>query len=705
MGNNGMENKMEKKDFLFEIGTEEIPARFLPSARQQLQKLSQAALAENHLAYESLRVFITPRRLAVLAQGVDAFQPDTQVEQKGPALKSAYDSEGKPSRALEGFCKSQNVAPADLVEREVKGNVYLFAIKEQPGRPASEVLPEICLQLIQKLNFPKPMRWGYEEMRFARPIRWLVALWGAEVLPLTVAGVQAGRYSRGHRVLGSQAVEIETPARYEAALEENYVIADPDKRAALVRQQVQACAEALGGVVDADEELLEEVIYLVEYPTALSGGFEEKYLDIPAELVITPMKEHQRYFPVFAPNGGLKNRFITVRNGDARFLDIVAAGNEKVLRARLADAAFFWTEDCKESLENWLPQLEKIVFHEKLGTLAEKVARMRALGAYLSEVLGYAPAERAKADRAISLMKADLLSRVVYEFAELQGIMGEYYARKDGEDAEVAQAIREHYLPRFAEDGLPESAAGKIAALVEKMDSLVGFFAVGIQPTGSQDPYALRRAAAGIVQIILQNRLEISLAAWISAAYAPFAQAGYATQTLEEVIPALTAFLGQRLENILDEQGVRYDVLNAVRAAGYDNLYQASLRAQALRAYAEKEAFGELIAGFTRAANILKKNPAPALAIQPALLVEPSEKALYTALGTVQERVAAAYAAHDYAAALDCIGSLRGAIDAFFTEVMVMTEEADLRQNRLALLGAVTALTSGIGDLAAIVSK
>lgn len=695
-----------KKDFLYEVGTEEIPARFLPGAVKQLRSLAGDALKEQLLAYEKLTVYATPRRLVLSVQGLDTVQPDSETEQKGPALKSAYDSEGKPTKALEGFCKGQGISFESLIQKELGGNLYLFAKKHLKGKSATEILPGIMLQLVNKLYFPKPMRWGYEELRFARPIRWLVALLGDEIIPLTIAGINSGRITRGHRVLGSAEINIPEPAQYEQLLLDNWVMVDQEKRRVESWRQIQALAQSLGGQVEEDQELLEEVVYLVEYPTALAGTFEDKYLSIPEELVITPMKEHQRYFPVHQKAGGLMNRFITIRNGDDRFLEIVAEGNGNVLRARLADAEFFWLEDIKEPLSAWESKLDNIVFHEKLGSLGQKSARVRNLGSGLGKALAYTDDELIRVDRAIFLMKADLLSRVVYEFPELQGIIGQYYAEKDGEDPEVAQAIQEHYLPRFAGDDLPESKTGIVASICEKLDSIVGFFAIGIQPTGSQDPYALRRAAAGIVQIIIRNRLELSLSGLITASYNLYAKDRVDLNvSLTETVTVVTGFLGQRLENILNEEGIAYDIVNAIAVVGYDNLFQAYNRAQALFQYSKNTGFAQVLEGFTRAANILKKNSFQAGLVKEELLAENAEKELFATVSIASGKIAAAVGEHRYEDALEIVGSLRDDIDRFFANVMVMTEDEALRLNRLRLLGEVIGLTEELGDLSQIVSR
>ncbi|MCL2817686.1 MAG: glycine--tRNA ligase subunit beta, partial [Clostridiales bacterium] len=502
------------KDLLLEIGTEEIPARFLPEAIGQMRQLAGEVLSAQRLPYDKLMVFATPRRLALFVHGLAAAQENSVAESKGPALAAAYDENGQPTRALLGFCKGQGIDSSQVEKKAVGGSVYVFARKEITGRPAVEVLPEVLPLIISKLSFPKPMRWAYEEMRFVRPIRWLTALFGSEIIPVEIAGIKSGRTSRGHRFFypsyfpglpygselkgspgedfpGGAEFEIRDAAEYVQTLRKYGVIVDQDERLKMIREKIsqllynESCrlpAPERGRklVWDEDEKLLQEVTFLVECPAALAGSFDAKYLDLPRELVITPMKEHQRYFPVYDENGALLNKFITVYDGGRE--DVVRAGNEKVLRARLADAEFFWYEDGKKPLESNLARLSAIVFHEKLGTLQEKVQRIRKLSAFLGQTLACDEPRLAAIDRAALLCKCDLVSRSVCEFTELQGIMGEYYARRDGETAEVAAALREHYLPRFAGDRPPQSEIGAILAIADKMDSVAGFFAAGMQP-------------------------------------------------------------------------------------------------------------------------------------------------------------------------------------------------------------------------------
>ncbi|MGI5891575.1 MAG: glycine--tRNA ligase subunit beta [Bacillota bacterium] len=702
---------MLQKDLLFELGVEEIPARFLPPAIKQMQSLAEITLKENLLTYDEIKIWATPRRLVLFVAGLADRQPDTNLEVKGPSLAIAYDNEGDPTKALLGFCKGQGVNEDDLIKKEIAGNTYVFANKQKKGLPAMEVLPQLLGDLVHNIYFPKPMRWGYEEMRFARPIRWIVALLGQEIIPLNICGQTSSNISSGHRVFGSDHIVLNNPGEYLQKLADNYVIVDQDKRRKMVWEQVQKVAIAQGGQVKPDPELLEEIVFLLEYPTALMGRFEEKYLHIPEELIITPMREHQRYFPVYDGNGSLMARFITVRNGDDNYLEVVAAGNEKVLKARLADAEFFWLEDIKKPLDNNIDKLSTIVFHEKLGTLLQKVQRVSKLAAYLAEKIALQDQQISKIERTIYLMKGDLLSNVVYEFPELQGIMGEYYANYAGEDAEVAQAIKEHYLPRFAGDDLPQTITGKVCAICDKLDSLVGFFAVDLQPTGSQDPYALRRAANGIVQIIIEQKspLTISLADLIGKSYDLLATELQLIIDKDSVIAAVRSFLGGRLENILTEQGVRYDVNNAIAAVGYDDLSDAYIRAITLQQYRHKPAFTELLVGFTRADNLLKnaaaKDALPLdLSVREKLLVEKTEIQLYNKLQEVAKKLHTIMLNKDYTAALAAIATLHEDIACFFNDVMVMVPEIELRNNRLALLNEIVTLSKDIGDLAQIVN-
>lgn len=692
------------KDLLFEIGIEEIPARFMEPALKQLRELAADGLQQAGLEYADMQVYGTPRRIALLVKDLAEMQPDSQQESKGPALKAAFDAAGQPTKALLGFCRGQGIEPDAVLQKEIKGVQYVYAVKHIQGRPTAELLPAMLEEIVHKLYFPKPMRWGNNEMRFARPIRWLVLLFGQEVLPLEIAGVKAGRVTRGHRFLGNGQAEIKEPAAYLLTLQNEYVVADQKVRREKIWAQIQAVAKVAGGQVKPDEDLLSELVYILEYPTALLGSFDAKYLEIPEELVVTPMREHQRYFPVYDAAGQkLLPHFITVRNGNSEHLDIVQAGNEKVLAARLADAEFFWHEDCSHPLADNLPRLAHIVFHEKLGTLDAKVQRIKTLAGHIATKLVFSDDDRRDTERAAELLKCDLVSNAVYEFTELQGIMGEYYAQHDGETPQVAAAIREHYLPRFAGDALPQTKAGIALALADRLDSLVGFFAQGMIPTGSQDPYALRRAAIGVMQILLQNKLGLNLLWLCQKAYAL-----YEGITLERDEPttleALAGFFEQRLENILAEEGVAYDVVNAVSGLPlFCPLYNYQ-KAHALADFRGDGEFAQLMAAYGRAANLLK-NAQPAAEVQEQLLEEQAERELFAALSAASSKVKSALALRDYLAALRVLASVRPQMDDFFEEVMVMAESEALRGNRLALLQKLVAMTAELGDLSALVSK
>ncbi len=691
------------RDLLFEIGIEEIPARFMEPALKQLRELTQAALAQAGLAYEDMQTYGTPRRIALLIENLAEMQPDSQTESKGPALKAAYGPDGAPSKALLGFCRGQGIDPEQVLQKEIKGVQYVYAVKEVKGRPTAELLPAMLEEIVHKLYFPKPMRWGSQEMRFARPIRWLVLLFGTEVLPLEIAGVKAGRVTRGHRFLGSGQAEIKEPAAYLMTLQNEYVIADQNLRREKIWTQIQAVAKVAGGMVKPDEELLSELVYILEYPTALLGSFDAKYLAIPEELVVTPMREHQRYFPVYDATGQkLLPHFITVRNGNSEHLDIVRAGNEKVLAARLADAEFFWQEDCAHKLEDNLPRLEHIVFHEKLGTLAAKVRRVQTLAGHIAAKLVFSETDKADTQRAAQLMKCDLVSNAVYEFTELQGIMGEYYACHDGEPAQVAQAIREHYLPRFAGDALPQTKAGIALALADRLDSLVGFFGQNLIPTGSQDPYALRRAAIGVTQILLQNKLSLNLQWLCQKAYGLYTGIEMVNDEAA-TLAAIANFFRQRLENVLGDEGVAYDVINAVAGLPLICPLYNYQKAHALADFKRDADFAQLMAAYGRAANLLK-NAGPAGEPDAKLFVEPAEGELYAALRAANSKVLSAIAKRDYLAALRDLAAVRPQLDAFFEAVLVMAEDEAVRANRLALLQMLVSMTAELGDLSALVN-
>lgn len=688
------------KDFLLEIGTEEMPARFVGPALEQLKDLAGNLLRDKRIGFGRVQTLGTPRRMAVYIAGLSEIQEPLVKEVKGPALKVAYTPAGEPTPAALGFARSHGVDIKDLVVKPVGPVEYVFAVKREEGGPTKAVLAEISPELVNGLHFPKPMRWGDLEFRFARPIRWILALYGREVVSFSLAGVQSGSITYGHRFLSKGAITITDPGDYFEKIRKAFVIADPVERKETIAGQVQEVARAEKGVAGKDEELLDEVTNLLEYPFAFSGSFDQSYLRIPKEVLITAMREHQRYFPVTAPDGSLLARFIAVRNGVSEHIETVRAGNEKVLRARLADAAFFWDEDQKTSLEERVPALKKIVWQESLGTVYDKVERITSLALHITESLG-AGEVLPVVGRASRLAKADLVTNMVYEFPELQGVMGREYALKSGEPPEVARGIFEHYLPRFAGDMLPSTMVGRILSLADKFDTLTGCFAVGIQPTGSQDPYALRRQALGICNIILDGGLVLSVREIAAGAYGGYAGKVSLKVGRESVLSELEEFFRQRIRGLLIERGYAYDIVDAVLAAGADDILGVLMRADAIGRFREEPAFDAVITAYNRANNLSKKYAGAG--VLPDLLQNPAEKDLYQRLAGVRQEVENLLEKRDYSGALRRMAVLREPVDNFFNAVMVMVDDESIRNNRLALLKSVAVLASPLADLGKVV--
>ncbi|APC07725.1 glycine--tRNA ligase subunit beta [Neomoorella thermoacetica] len=691
------------RDLIFEIGTEEIPARFMNPALEQMAAVASQLLQEYRLPCQKVATYGTPRRLALYLTALAENQEELVQEIKGPPVKAAYTADGQPTKAALGFARSMGVAVEELVTREYNGGQYVFAIKREQGRPAVTVLPELLLAVVNALSFPKPMRWGSLEIRFARPIRWLLALFGSEVIPVELAGLTASNQTYGHRFLAPGPHQVPTASAYFQVLEENYVLVDQHRRRQLIWEQITGLASREGGRVEKDPELLEEITYLLEYPTALAGHFDPEYLKLPQEVVITPMRDHQRYFPVWNAQGELLPRFITVHNGTADHLENISRGNERVLAARLADAAFFYQEDRQTPLAAKVPKLEEIVFQESLGTMMAKTRRLQRLAVNLVNTLDL-PAELVPlVERTAELAKADLVTAMVYEFPELQGIMGSYYAAHDGEKAEVCQGIRQHYWPRFAGDRLPDSLTGMVVGLADRLDTLVGCFGAGLIPTGSQDPYALRRQATGVVTIAVEFNLKFSLTASIAAAYEGYTAGGIQlARPLDVVQEQLVQFCRQRLEHLLEEKGYRYDVIQACLAASSDDLAAAYHRTRDLSAFREEEGFAALQTAFTRAFN-LARQAREKYHLRPEALQEKAEAELYRALMETRHQAEPRLRAGDYLAALKAMAALRGPIDAFFDNVLVMAPDMEVRNNRLALLQAIVNLVFQIADFSRLV--
>lgn len=685
------------RDLLFEIGSEEIPAAFMPQALKELEVGALKYLGEKRLSFEKVTSLGTPRRLLLFVQGLSEKQKDAQELVKGPSVKIAYDEEGNLTKAGSGFARGQGVNPEDLQVQELDGVDYIYALKKEEGVETADLLGEMFIKLIGDLYFPKPMRWEDYEIRFARPIRWLLGIYGDQAIDFAIEGVKSSNKTRGHRFLGKAEIEIKDVNDYFTKMEENFVIVNQDKRKEMILEQLKAIEEEHNLVIGEDEDLLEEVVHLLEYPTALLGDFDQDFLKIPQEAVITPMKEHQRYFPVFDKDGNLVNHFVTVRNGNDQHLDIVKAGNEKVLTARLKDAEFFFEEDQKLPFADFTDQLKSVVYQEELGTIYEKVERIVKNTEKIADLLDLDQDAKARAARAAFLAKADLVSNMVYEFPELQGVMGQKYALLSGEEEPVAQAIFEHYLPRHANDILPESIEGKIISIADKMDTITGSFGIGYEPSGSQDPYALRRQALGISKIIIDSQLDLSLTDLLKISADSYKGK---LDVKEEALEKIYNFFGQRLRNILTEEGFSYDIIDALLSKDYSAMAKVSKKAQALAEIKEAPEFEALHAGLTRAYNISKKYEAAE--IDQAKLKDQYEEALYLAYVDVQANVLKLLEEDKFYEILLEVASLEKVINDFFDHVMVMADDEKVRNNRLALVKSISLLADDVGDITKI---
>jgi len=683
------------RDLLLEVGFEELPARFVDTAAKQLADNIAVRLAQVHLAHGEIVIYSTPRRLAVKVADLVEIQPDRVSEIKGPPRNIAYDDQGQLTKAGAGFARSQGVSEEELFIKEVQGVEYLFAKKHFIGQPASDLLPEVLNSAVLGLSFPKNMRWGDYDLRFARPLRWLVALFGEEVVPFSVGPVSSGRTTYGHRQLCAEPIELANPDEYESRLAAGYVIADASLRRKMIREQVESTAQANGGEALLDDQLLDEVTNLVEYPTAFCGRFQKEYLDVPAEVLITSMKEHQRYFPVTGSDGKLLPMFIGVRNGADNHLENVILGNEKVLEARLSDAKFFYDEDRKQSLEDNLKKLQGVVFQEGLGTVYDKVQRLMELAPALALELGLSD-HSDTVKRTAQLCKADLVTQMVYEFPELQGTMGEKYALLSGELADVARGIAEHYKPRFAGDTLPDTIEGKLTALADKLDTLVGYFALGKIPTGSQDPFALRRQAQGVVHILLANGYRVPLDKLIN-----LTEQYYKNVALEEEKrQALLEFLLARLRVYLLDEAYAYDSVDAVLASGDLRVPELVAKLDALEEFRKTEQFADLYTAFERAANLAAKTDGIRYHED---AFTPADREFFSCLSELKDAVAGKMEERAYGSVLTLLAEFRPAVDRFFDQVMIMDKDDKARENRLSMLYETAAVFRGFADFQTIV--
>ena len=680
------------KDLLFEIGAEEIPAGFMPNILGQLKQLAETKLNDAHLPFESIATYGTPRRLALIVKGLADISAEISERHKGPSASIAYDADGNATKAAIGFARGKGLDVDDLVVE----NGYIYAETKTAGVPAKDIVTDMLPQLITGLNFPKSMHWGNLDAKFVRPVRWLVALLDEEVIPVEFATVKSGNVTRGHRFLGADEITIKNAASYVDTLKENFVMVDQDARRELISKQLHDIAASKNASIVWDDDLLEEINYLVEWPTALCGGFEESYLALPDAAIITPMKDHQRYFPLVDQDGKLLPMFLTVRNGSDHSIEVVQAGNERVLRARLDDAKFFFNEDRKKPLIDRQDGLTKIVFQEGLGNLADKTERLLTLGRVFSEECELHEDARVVLERATELAKTDLTTGMVTEFTELQGVMGKEYALLDGESPEVGEAIFEQYLPRFAGDVLPQTEAGKVLSIIDKIDNIVATFSRGLIPTGSQDPYALRRQTIGILNILLNSEWNISLRPIIVESMNLL---NVPADKQDELLGQVEEFITLRLKNIFLDREVPHHVIDLLLSNNELSVADAEGLVKALLTNRIDENV-ELVQAFTRMYNLVKD--VTYTGVDESLLKEDAERALYEMATKASEVSIDAWDKNDYDAVVAVPATLVPAINKFFEDVMVMDKDKAIKANRLQLVRLAYSVMAIIGDISAL---
>jgi len=688
------------KDLLIELGTEELPPKALKKLSDAFTQGIVDGLGEAGFEIGEVKSYAAPRRLAILIKEVADAQPDRDVERKGPNLKAAYDAEGKATKALEGFARSCGVAVDELTQEETDKGAWLVFKANEKGKPLSELLQNIIEQSLNKLPIPKRMRWGDNTAEFVRPVHWLVLLHGSEVIDAEILGVKSSRETFGHRFHANGSLSLhEADAYAEQLRSDAFVLADMEERKDVIRQQVEQAATAVGGQVVMDEELLQEVAGLVEWPVAVLGDFDEEFLDVPSEALIKTMQDNQKYFAVLDKDGKIKPHFITISNIDSKTPEKVKAGNERVIRPRFADAAFFWNQDKKQPLDAFLLRLDQVVFQKKLGTTGEKCQRIEKLSEIIAAQMG---ADIKQASRAALLSKCDLMSDMVGEFPSLQGVMGRYYALASGEDAAIAVAIEEQYLPRHASDSLPATTAGQVVALSDRIDTLVGIFAIGGKPTGVKDPYALRRAAIGVLRILIECQLDLDLEVLINESAKLLAGKVDAEKAKVEVFD----FMLERLRAYYLDRGVLIDVFEAVSALRPSRPLDFDKRIKAVTAFRALPEAESLAAANKRVGNILKKSETgTAGSVNESLFEEDAEKALFKELSSLTAAVESLFDEGDYEQALRRLSSLRQPVDAFFDSVMVMADDEAIKNNRIALLAKMSGLFMRAADLSRLHQK
>jgi glycyl-tRNA synthetase beta chain len=683
--------------YLLEIGVEELPARFVQIGLNQLNDEVLNMLKNKKIEFEKISLYSTPRRLSFVLEGLKDRQEDSVELIKGPSKKISFDEEGKPTKAFEGFLRGHKAKIEDSFVKEYNGEEYMYLNKKSEGRPVEEILIETIPNIIRGITFPKSMKWGGKNLRFARPIRWILSIFNDNILSFDLEGIKVSNITRGHRFLGSSSIVINNVDEYVDKLNDNYVIVDRNKRKEIIEYGCERLAREKGGNILPDEGLLDEITDIVEYPTPLIGKIKEEYLRLPREVIVTPMKDHQRYFPVVDDKKRLLPYFITVRNGNEDYIDVVAKGNEKVLGARLEDAKFFYQEDVKKPLESYVGELKGIVYQEKLGNLYDKTLRIQKLAVKIGDYLEVGDETQKNIERAGYLSKADLVTKMVGEFTELQGFMGKEYAASSGENEIISLAIYEQYLPRFAGDELPTTTAGAVLSIADKLDNISGCFAIGVQPTSSQDPYGLRRQAIGIINIILDKKLNLSLKELIDFSLYVYVEENGLAFDYKKVKDEIIEFFNGRIKNMFIDMGIRYDIVDAVLGTGIDDVYDLRIRADKLNNWIKKDNFEQMLFAFNRISNLAEK--AVSKDVKRDLFTDEEEIQLFEKFNSIEDNVKNFLRKKEYDKALEQLSVLREPIDNFFDHTMVMVEDEKIRNNRLGLIKRISDTMLTICDL------
>lgn len=688
---------MSTNDLLFELGTEELPPTALKRLRNALEQHFVDGLDKTGLQHGTCKSFASPRRLALLIEDVATRQADREIEKRGPAVAAAFDANGNPTKAAEGFARSCGTSVDQLERMSTDKGEWLYYKVEEKGKDAAELLPQIAMDALNQLPIPKRMRWGASDAEFVRPVHWLLFLHGNDVVPCTLLDTEAGKQSFGHRFHYPQAIDINKPGDYAAALsDKGFVIADFDQRREAIKKQVETTAKELGGEVEFDEDLLDEVTALVEWPVPVAGGFEQSFLEVPHEALILTMKKNQKYFHLVDSDGNLLPHFITISNIDSSNPGVISEGNERVIRPRLADAMFFWQQDGKKRLEDHIESLRKVVFQNKLGNMHEKSERVALLAATIAASIG---GDQDMAVRAARLSRCDLMTEMVNEFADMQGVMGRYQALRDGENGEIASAMEEFYLPRFSGDILPQTKTGIAIALAERLDTLVGIFGIGQKPTGDKDPFALRRASIAILRMLRELQLPLSLDTLLEEAKTALGE----RVTEKAVVAEVKAYMLERLRGIYAEAGTDADTFQAVAKVNPQTLDDFDARISAVSAFRELAEAESLSAANKRIHNLLKKVEGDLPAeIDTALFEKDAESLLLEQLTQTQQQVAPLIASREYTQALQSMAQLRDVTDSYFDDVMVMAEDMAIRNNRLAMLNRLNGLFLEVADISAL---